>query len=223
MMICHFKPWITPIEMNKIKRIVFFFLLTAYCLQPSAAFSQAADSAGSLKSGITQFHEGNFSGAEVELNKAVELNPKNSSAFFYLAEVSFIMNQDKKAMENYNKTIVLDSTNAKAYKGRGRTKAKLEDFYGSIEDFTKAIKLDKKYSDAYFNRALSYLNLKDYKSAIADFSEVIKMNPKDYQAYSQRGTAKFESGDIKGACLDWSKAGELGYSKIYDTIKKNCK
>jgi tetratricopeptide (TPR) repeat protein len=203
--------------------VVCSFLLATCCFLPTVAFSQVVDSVGSLKSGVAQFNTGNYEGAEVELNKAVELNPKNSDAFFYLAEVSFIQHEDKKAMENYNKSIELNSTNPKAYKGRGRVKAKLEDYYGSIQDFTKAIELDKNYSDAYFNRALSYLNLKDYKSAIADFSEVIKMNPKDYQAYSQRGTAKFESGDKKGACLDWSKAGELGYSKIYDTIKKNCK
>ena len=203
--------------------VVCCFVFTVSCLLPPAAFSQAVDSAGSLKSGIAQFNSGNYEGAEVELNKAVELNPKNSQAFFYLAEVSFIQHEDKKAMENYNRAIALDSTSSKAYKGRGRVKAKLEDYYGSIDDFTKAIKLNKQFSDAYFNRALSYLFLKDYKSAIADFSEVIKMNSKDYQAYAQRGSAKFEAGDKKGACLDWSKAGELGYAKIYESIKKNCK
>ena len=108
-------------------------------------------------------------------------------------------------------------------RGRGKVKARLEDFLGSVEDFTKAIELDNNYSDAYFNRALSYLHLKEFKSAIGDFTKVIALNPKDYQAFSQRGTAKFQSGDKKGACSDWSKAGELGYFKIYDTIKKNCK
>ena len=201
-------------------RFVFCFLVGGL---PVSSFSQILDSAGSLKSGIAQFNEGNFEGAQVELNKAVELNPKNSDAFFYLAEVSFVLNESKKAMENYNKAITLNSKNPRAYKGRGKVKAKLEDFYGSVEDFTKAIELDKNYADAFFNRALSYLNLKDYKSAIADFSKVIEINPKDYQAFAQRGSAKFQNGDKKNACSDWSKAGELGYFKIYDTIKKNCK
>lgn len=203
--------------------VVCVFLFTASCLLLPAAFSQTIDSAGSLKSGIVQFNSGNYEGAQVELIKAAELNPKNPDAFFYLAEVSLIMNESKKAMESYNKAIELNPKNQKAYKGRGKVKAKLEDYYGSIEDFTKAIELDSKYSDAYFNRALSQLNLKDYKSAIADFSKVIEINPKDYQAFTQRGNAKFQSEDKKGACSDWSKAGELGYFKIYDTIKKNCK
>ena len=155
---------------------ILLFLLIC-CLLPTA-YCQL-DSAGSLKSGIAQFNEGNFEGARIELVKAVELNPKNPEAFFYLAEVSFVLNDSKASMENYNKALVLDSTSSRAYKGRGRVKAKQEDYYGSIEDFTHALKLNKKYTDAYFNRALSYLNIKEYKSAIADFTEVIKMNSKD--------------------------------------------
>ncbi|MEK6616857.1 MAG: tetratricopeptide repeat protein, partial [Bacteroidota bacterium] len=76
--------------------VVYVFLFTVCCLLPAAAFSQV-DSVGSLKSGVVQFNQGNYEGAQVELIKAVELNPKNPDAFFYLAEVSFILNETKKA------------------------------------------------------------------------------------------------------------------------------
>lgn len=189
----------------------------------SVCFAQV-DSIGSLKAGIVQFNQGNYEVAQVELQKAVELNPKSPDVYFYLAEVSFILNETRKSMEYYNKSIELNLRYAKAYKGRGMVKAKFKDFYGAIEDFSKAIDIDNKYSDAYFNRGLSYYNLKDYKEAIADFTKVIEFNPKDYEAYLHRGTAKkFQSGDSKGGCKDWNKASELGYFKIYDTIKKNCK
>lgn len=203
-------------------RLCCSWLLLANCILSTANCFAQADSSESLKTGIRQFNEGNFQGAAVSLNKAVELNPKNPDAFFYLAEAVFLLNESKKAMENYNKVIEMNATHARAFKGRGRVKAKLEDYYGSIEDFTKAVELDKNYADSFFNRGLSYLNLKDYKSAITDFTKVIELNPKDYQAYEQRGSAKFQSADKKGACTDWSKAGELGYFKIYEVIKKNC-
>ena len=205
-----------------LRLVVCGLLLTANCLLPAAVFSQT-DSTASLKKGIALFNEGNFEGAQIELGNAAEQNTKNPDAFYYLAEVAFMQNNNKKAMENYNKAINLNPAYQKAYKGRGRVKAKMEDYYGSIEDFTKATEVDKNYADAFFNRGLSYLNLKDYAASITDFTKAIELNSKDYQAYAERGEAKFQLADKKGACSDWSKAGELGYFKIYDTIKKNCK
>lgn len=180
------------------------------------------DSAAVLKSGIEKYHQGNFEGAAIDLAKARDYFPSNPDVYFYLGEVALMSNENKKAMEYFNKAIELSPKTARYYKGRGKLKARFEDYRGSIEDFTRAVELDKNFSDAFFNRGLSYLMLKEYKSAIADFSEVIRINPKDFQAWAQRGTAKLQGGDQKGACSDWSKAGELGYEKIYDSIKKHC-
>lgn len=61
----------------------FIFLLCLICSSSFfISYSQKIDSSASLKSGIAQFHEGNFAGAEISLNKAAELNPKNPDAFF---------------------------------------------------------------------------------------------------------------------------------------------
>ena len=196
-------------------------LFLCFCLLSLKAIGQT-DSSSAFRNGLTQFNAANYEGAEIEFQKAVKQTPKNPEAYYYVAELSFILHDEKKSMENYNAALEIDSTNAKCYKGRGRIKAKMEDYNGALEDFSKAIKWHKKYSDAYFNRGLSYVNLKEYKLAIADFTEVIRINSKDYQAYVERGTAKIQLGDKKGACADWSKAGELGYFKIYDSIKKNC-
>ena len=67
-----------------------------------------------------------------------------------------------------------------------------------------------------------YFYLKENVEAIDDFSKVIEMNPKDYEAFFARGNAKYQANKKDEACLDWSKAGELGYMKVYDVIKKTC-
>src|ERR1051325_6471475 len=76
MMIYRFK----QVPMHRTIKLFCFVFCTFYFVR---GFSQI-DSVGSLKSGIAQFNQGNYEGAEVELNKAVELNPKNPDAFFYL-------------------------------------------------------------------------------------------------------------------------------------------
>ena len=49
-----------------------------------------------------------------------------------------------------------------------------------------------------------------------------KLKPDDATAYYIRGSAKYILEDMIGACLDWSKAGELGYSDAYTSIKDYC-
>ena len=41
--------------------------------------------------------------------------------------------------------------------------------------------------------------------------------------YWNRGLAKIKLGQIDSGCLDFSKAGELGHSEAYNSIKKYCK
>ena len=62
-----------------------------------------------------------------------------------------------------------------------------------------------------------------YVGAKTDFWKAIQIDPNNAEAYYGRGTAKYKLDDKNGACQDWRKAGELGYEKAYETIKKYCK
>ena len=62
----------------------------------------------------------------------------------------------------------------------------------------------------------------DYKGALKDFNKAIELDPKLSDAYFNRGLAKIQLGQKDSGCLDLSKAGEMGYSQAYDTIKKFC-
>jgi len=75
---------------------------------------------------------------------------------------------------------------------------------------------------AYYNRGVAKARLGDYKGAIQDFNKVIELKPKDADAYARRGASKLSLGQKNSGCLDLSKAGELGYAKADDTIKKYC-
>jgi Flp pilus assembly protein TadD len=63
----------------------------------------------------------------------------------------------------------------------------------------------------------------DYNGAKTDFWKAIQIDPNNAEAYYGRGIAKYKLGDKSGACLDLRKAGELGYEKAYEAIKKYCK
>ena len=73
---------------------------------------------------------------------------------------------------------------------------------------------------AYQNRGLAKTGLKEYTGAIKDFNKEIELNPKNAVTYFMRGLIKYSLGNKQGALDDLSKAGELGYDKAYDEIKK---
>lgn len=143
------------------------------------------------------------------------------------------------AIKDFNKAIelCLDTTNidplqkftnriicADAFASRGNAKLGLSDYRGAIVDYTKAIELnaDEKSLHTYYNRGLAKRNLKDFTSALKDLDIAIRLTPDFADAYCLRGIIEVELENFDKACLDWSKAGELGYSKAYDLIKKFC-
>ena len=77
------------------------------------------------------------------------------------------------------------------------------------------------YEQAYYNRGISKSKLEDYSGAIADCTKAIELDQKDAEAFYIRGLSKLQI-DNNGGCLDLNKAGELGMTKAYEVIKKNC-
>ena len=65
--------------------------------------------------------------------------------------------------------------------------------------------------------------LEDNRGSLADLNIAIKINSTSKTYYLNRGKVKYKLSDLNGACLDWSKAGELGETDAYDSIKKHCK
>jgi hypothetical protein len=52
--------------------------------------------------------------------------------------------------------------------------------------------------------------------------KAISIKPNYPEAYYLRGTAKLNLGQKDSCCLDLSKAGELGYTQAYETIRHYC-
>ena len=62
----------------------------------------------------------------------------------------------------------------------------------------------------------------DYRGAINDYTKAIELKPNFATAYNNRGLAKILMGQKDSGCLDLSKAGELGNTEAYETIRQYC-
>jgi len=210
--------------LNDIKTPMRIFLLLLFLAMSVVSFAQTDSTKTNpdLQKAMNIYHTGNYGGAIVSLNKAVEAEPKSSEVYLYYALCYMGKDDQKEAMRSFNKAIELDPKSEQAFKGRGKLKARMFDYRGSIMDFDRAVEIDSLYSDAYFNRGLAYFNLRDYEASISDFTQVIAFNGKDFEAYYARGKSHFSAGKKANACKDWSKSAELGFFDAYDVIRMKC-
>ena len=199
------------------KRIILIGILVV------AGFSSFSQNAKELtQKGMEAYERREYMEALINLNKAIELDPEYSRAYYLRAGIKDTFDDRHGAMKDYNKALEKNPKFADAFFARGNVKMKLQDYYGAIDDFSSAITINENYIEAYFNRGKAKQFLEAYEDAINDCSKIIEINPKNVDAYYLRGVLRINFGDTKNGCLDLSKAGELGDLKAYETIKEKC-
>jgi len=142
-----------------------------------------------------------------------ELSDLKSDSIHNQKAIKELLNKIKNPPKEYEEHV------GKIFLLRGDLKKEIKDYKGAIADYTKAIEIGR-YSYSILGDLK--LEIKDYQGAISDYSKAIKNCPKDSDTYYYRGIANQKLGKKESACLDFSKAGELGYKKAYEMIKKYC-
>jgi tetratricopeptide (TPR) repeat protein len=193
--------------------LIFTFLSFGLLAQTSKEYTQK---------GRELIDKHDYMEAILNLNKAIELDAKNSSAFFLRATLKEKFEDLHGAMKDYNTAIEANPKSADAFFARGNVKMRLQDYYGAIEDFSAAIAVNENFVEAYFSRGKAKQLLMAYEDAINDVTKIIQINPKSVDAYYMRGILRIDFGDMKNGCLDLSKAGELGDLRDYEVIKEKC-
>jgi tetratricopeptide (TPR) repeat protein len=193
--------------------IVFLLITTTGFSQTAKDFTQK---------GMEFYERHEYMEALINLNKAIEIDPNYSKAYFVRANIKDAFDDRHGAMKDYNLALEKNPKFADAFFCRGNVKMKLQDYYGAIDDYSAAISLNESYIEAYFNRGKAKQYLLAYEDAINDCSKIIQINPKNFDAYYMRGILRINFGDVKNGCLDLSKAGELGDLKAYEAIREKC-
>jgi tetratricopeptide (TPR) repeat protein len=186
--------------------------------------------------GMSKYNLGYSKDAIVDFNKAIELKP-NEAKFYSargLAKQPFKDGDYTGAIADFTTAIGLDPKENSYYSNRGYAKYRMQDYGGAMGDFNNAIKLKDAMrlsnvwystldlSSEYSSRGDVKFQLGDYRGAIADYTKSIEESPWFLFVFERRAKANYKLGDLNNACLDWSKAGELGSSNAYDSIKKYC-
>ena len=131
--------------------------------------------------------EKKFGPALVDLNKALQLSPRDAEALTNRAVLLSNKNKNEEALIDLNKAIELNPDYAYALSNRGIVLMELNRYAEALSDLNKAIALRPTYAEAYYNRGLLYMDEKKNELAVKDYDMALKLKPGYPEAIVNRG------------------------------------
>jgi tetratricopeptide (TPR) repeat protein len=152
----------------------------ALLLNPNNSMAQA------LRGWIKGFL-GDWVEAEVSLNSAIKLDPKNAVAYAYYAEVLALQSQaGAGALGTLDQAIEMSKTAQKfgpdlleTHRARGLVLEITANYQEAVIEFESAVALNPNIADLHLALGRSYRFLQEYDKAIDQFSRANALNPSD--------------------------------------------
>jgi tetratricopeptide (TPR) repeat protein len=155
---------------------------------PKLAAEIAGDSLESLvASAQNKIKKGDYQGARLDLNRAIELSPQDPKLFILRGVVYASLERYERAIQDYDEAIKLDPRNTLFYNLRAEAYWNIRQYQAAISNYTQVIALNPKSTKAYIKRGSAYQAIEDGKNALADFNQAVALDPQDAEAYHSRG------------------------------------
>ena len=162
--------------------------------------------------------------AIAELQKAVELDPKNAEAWYQMGYASHVLKQNAaQALPAYEKAVAADPGNPTYRTNLGAVLAETGQVDRAVEELTKVT------TSPGYNRAEAWIYLggaqlggKKYKEAIESLNKAVAVAPKSAIAEAYLGWCYFGLKDAAGFKEHAGKARTLGWTdaQLLDRLKR---
>ena len=178
-----------------------------------------------------------FSEAISNFNKAIDVDPSYTMAYFNRAAVYYKHYQQLEYYRSQSSSVPNDPNTLNFQIRRGGTiispsliqneqissesmeNNRLYEYEQILRDYNTVIQQNPGFVYAYYNRGNIRCDRRDFRAAITDYNEAILRDPEFAEAYFNRGLARLAMGDADRGVADLSKAGELGIMNAYRIIK----
>lgn len=201
-----------------VKHVIFLILIVGL-------LSGCSKSSGSYyKEGMKYFNNGNYTEAEVNFAKAIEINPERAEYYINYGMTLIMLGKGDKALLSFDKAIlkkdnaIVKKNNKMAYRGKGIAFLKAHQYAEAIQQFDTALKIDE-LSDLNMDILYYKANAQEaagyYKEAADTYSAILEENTKDAAIYNSRAFVYRKLSDSKKSLADYDKAISFDKSK-YD-------
>jgi tetratricopeptide (TPR) repeat protein len=162
-----------------------------------------------LDQGIRALKAKEYGAALGWFDKAVELDPHNTSAYLHRGLAHSYRRDHDLALVDFEKAVQLEPQDPFAYLHRGNCHHERDAFEKAIEDFTTAIRLDPNEVDPFIYRAYAYLELKKPDLAFADADRAVRMKPTSADAFTARADVHHDRKQFAKSAADYQEACRL--------------
>ena len=162
-----------------------------------------------LREGFRLYQQGDSRGAELALQKAVNLEPENAALHSNLGIVLADQNRFQESIREYREAVRLSPHNPVFHNNLGNVLSRAGDLPGASAEYREAIRLNPKYALAYFNLGTALGNLREFENSNAAYKKAIVLEPKFAPAYANLGLNLFAQGKQKQSLVYLKQARDL--------------
>lgn len=157
------------------------------------------------KSAVEKADSKNYLGAIEDYTKALEINPRDTGAYFDRGMVKEYAGDLMGAIKDFSLAANLDTTSPDNFYLRGLVWEKLHNYPSAISDYKKALLLEPGNADAEFHWGICLLKVNEKLNALEHFNKSIELNTDQSEARVERAMLDLKK---SSAVTDLQKAIE---------------
>jgi tetratricopeptide (TPR) repeat protein len=173
--------------------------------------------------GLRLFKNKSYRESIVYFKKSIELNPAESSPYYYRGLAYNNMHMYNEAINDFTDAMLRQLNNPEAFYHRGLAWLKMGEKDDALRDLSEYTYLNKSNAEAFYLKGVLEFEKENLAVSIADFGNAIRLNPKHEGAYFKRGLARQKTGDMQGCCEDLQSAFDNGNLEAFHYIKQFCR
>jgi tetratricopeptide (TPR) repeat protein len=150
----------------------------------------------------------NVSSVFYALYFAVNLEPENDTAHYWLGEFYRALGWWELARDSYTEAIAINPNKSVYYQVRGKVNRYNGDLDEALADSEQAIALNPDDTVAYNDRAFTYAEKGEYGKAYEDFNYLLSFYPDSVDTYINRGMSLYGMGQYDKAIPDFTQGIE---------------
>lgn len=144
--------------------------------------------------------------ALLDINRAIELSPKDAGMFLIRGKIKAKMMQHENADADFSMALSLNPNLVDALMSRSIERRYLKKYEAAFRDIYSASKIDSLNPKIYFSFGNLFVATENYTEAVNSFTKAIQINKNYAEAYNNRAYAKLFVRDFAGAITDADSA-----------------